>query len=180
MVFMKTRYVTCLSLIVAYFIVFASPVLGDEIVKRHFKPSRMVSAEISKNELKQIYMDGSHARTFHCGCLFDKLKQTSTKACLRKAPASLPIDTKQFMGWMRAMPSAVFGESLACWKKNSCARKSPRFKRMQSDMHNLFPSIATGSEKSALQKEFPFGGMDEYKFCKVDGKVYSSMPPSSL
>ncbi|QPJ64854.1 MAG: hypothetical protein G3M78_05420 [Candidatus Nitrohelix vancouverensis] len=144
----------------------------------------MVSAEISKNELKQIYMAGNHARTFHCGCLFDKLKQTSTKACLRQDPANQPKATSQFMDWMLAMPSATFGESLSCWKQDSCAngsgdsdsrtrccsRKSPRFKRMQSDMHNLFPSIKTTLEKNALQEDLPFGGMEEYKFCKVDGK----------
>ena len=77
------------------------------------------------------------------------------------------------------MPMATFARSLRCWNKSSCAfadgkvkkasqccnEMSPKFKSMQADMHNLFPSVLTHEENEIDSSVGIYGGYQEHIFC---------------
>lgn len=162
--------------------------LSQEVDPKLFQPSRMVSAEISKKQLKKIYLAGSHTQTLHCGCYFDKLKQVFSTLC-EQAPRQPGMKKKpKILEWVHAVPITVFANPLNCWKKKSCTRVgrtglprpqccreiSPKFKTREADMHNLFPAIvAEQTEPRPGSKSAWFGGMEEYRFCSEENKAPS-------
>ena len=151
---------------------------SQELDRREFQPSSLVSRETAEKQLNRIYQLAGKLRTFHCGCVFDKIKQVSPHICERgnKIPAT---NTKsKTLEWVPMMPAHIFGSSLKCWNKNLCTRSggekvqgqqccsevSPKYKKMESDMHNIFPAI---NRPSFIEEAYDkrFGGMWEYEFC---------------
>ena len=64
-----------LNIIIFSFTFFISIVIcaqSQELDRSMFKSSSMVSLEISKKEIKQVYLDSGQTRTLYCGCFFDK------------------------------------------------------------------------------------------------------------
>ncbi|VAX27046.1 hypothetical protein MNBD_NITROSPINAE05-1276, partial [hydrothermal vent metagenome] len=161
------------------------PGQGDaqEAEERMFRPSQMISFELSKAELKNIYWQDDQKRTFHCGCLFDKIQQLAPQVCLHGTQAGIRVEERKFLGWIHAVPVAVFAKPLKCWnealcrkgriqKKNGarcCNVLSQKFKKREADMHNLFPAVALEDEETDGPL-LPFGGMEEYRYCSADGK----------
>jgi len=164
--------------------------LGGEIKKRYFKPSQLISFENAKTEIKEIYSLGGQRETFHCGCVFDELLQVSSNICSQKPEKTESKSSrKEFVKWVHAMPLQVIGKRLKCRTENTCDSSmaqrccnqvSPKFKIIQADMHNIFPSIHT--KKTFHNSEFEdrgsggfngfFGGMEEYKLCKEDRQEF--------
>jgi deoxyribonuclease-1 len=155
-----------------------NPAMGQPLNPDLFQPSTLVSSEIAQRQLQKIYRTSSKQRTFHCGCVFDKLKQVFPHLC-----ADGPIPPKgvpQKLVWASLMPPNIFAKSLTCWNKTSCVRPggetvsglkccsevSPKFKAMESDMHNIFPMMEEPAT-SAVTEEF--SGMGEYRYCKKEG-----------
>ena len=151
---------------------------SQELDKSEFLPSSLVSREIAEKQLNRIYKLGGKFETLHCGCTFDKIKQVSTNLCKRGSKKLLKNKESRTLEWVTMMPEYVFGKSRKCWKKNLCVRSdgtkvkgaqccsevSPKYKKMESDMHNLFPAI--NKLHSTEEKPDPFfGGKWEYEFC---------------
>ena len=140
-----------------------------------FKPSTLVSSEIARKQLQKIYLNSDKRRTFHCGCVFDKLKQVNANICVNGSKSSKQKPKK--LAWKSLMPPRIFAGSLKCWEKTSCARSdgkmvkgrqccsevSPKFKTRESDMHNIFPMI-NGTVFSSETENF--SGMWEYSYCE--------------
>ncbi len=146
----------------------------------HFQSSSLVSSEIAHKQLKKIYLTSGNRRTFHCGCMFDKLKQVFPNLC-SDGPVPSKAEPKTLI-WASLMPPNIFAKSLKCWNKNLCARPdrkiikgsqccsevSPKFKKMESDMHNIFPMI----EEPVIPVETSnFSGLWEYRYCKKEGTL---------
>lgn len=102
----------------------------------------------SKNFLKEIY--SNHQRTFYCDIPYI---YRGKKAFLQNDGSYTPRNptTKkgkvnprtQRIEWEHIMPAENFGRHLPCWKKGGrkACKKDPTFAKMESDMHNLVPSI---------------------------------------
>jgi len=89
--------------------------------------------------LKSIYTN--HQVTFYAGCAYDMKKQVDWGSCglfPRKQPKrALRVE------WEHVMPAWEFGHQMKCWQdggRKAC-RKVLDFKRIESDMHNLRPSV---------------------------------------
>ena len=151
---------------------------SQELDRSEFLPSSLVSRKIAEKQLNRIYKLAGKFETLHCGCTFDKIKQVSTNLCKRGSKNLLKNKESRTLEWVTMMPEYVFGKSRKCWTKNLCVRSdgikvkgaqccsevSPKYKKMESDMHNLFPVI--NKPHSIEEKSEPlFGGMWEYKFC---------------
>ena len=99
-------------------------------------------------------------------------------------------DERKILKWIYAMPLSVFAGSMNCWNQlicikldgskfkgaNCCGSISPKFKSMESDMHNLIPSFdwAIGTTNDSFES-VAFGGMEEYKAC-INGGVIPKDP----
>ena len=178
-----------LKIFIFSFIFFISIVMcaqSQELDRSMFKNSTMVSLEIAKKEIKQVYLDSGQTKTLHCGCFFDKQKQVYPNSC-DSSPSRLRIkEERKVLKWVHAMPLFAFAGSMNCWNElictksdgsifkgeNCCGTISPKFKSMESDMHNLIPSFdwTIGTEKSFVETD-SFGGMEEYKVCTNGGVI---------
>ena len=152
---------------------------SQELDRSEFLPSSLVSREIAEKQLNRIYKLAGKFETLHCGCTFDKIKQVSTDICKRgRSKNPLKNNKSRTLQWVTMMPEYVFGKSRKCWTKNLCVRRggfkvkgaqccsevSPKYKKMESDMHNLFPAINKLHSTEETSDSF-FGGMWEYEFC---------------
>jgi len=157
-----------------------TPGVSQQLSRDLFQPSAMVSSEIARKQLHKIYMASAKLRTFHCGCVFDKLKQVFPSLC-SDGPVSARGEPKKLV-MTSLLPPRVFAKSLKCWNKNLCERLdrkikkgsqccsevSPKFKKMESDMHNIFPMI----EEPVIPIETSnFSGLWEYRYCKREGTL---------
>jgi len=178
-----------LNIIIFSFTFFISIVISaqsHELERSLFKRSSMVSLEIAKKEIKQVYLDSGQTKTLHCGCFFDKQKQVYPNSC-DITSSKLPInDKKIILKWVHAMPLSAFAGSMNCWNQlicsksdgsmfkgaNCCGTISPKFKSMESDMHNLIPSFdwPYGADNNS-SKPVSFGGVKEYKMCSNEGVI---------
>lgn len=163
--------------------IFTIPTFGhsQELDRSEFLTSSLVSRETAEKQLNRIYQLAGKLRTFHCGCVFDKIKQVSPNICERGNKTASEGKNSRTLEWIPMMPSYVFGGSLKCWTKNLCTRSdginvkgaqccsevSPKFKKMQSDMHNIYPAV---NRPSSIEETFDtkFGGMWEYEFCSEE------------
>ena len=172
------NFIQYLILILFIFLI-ALPIDSQELPQKAIQPSTMISVESSKKELKDIYFQSGQNKTLHCGCMFDQQLQVHSKTCkhLTKNP-STKIQSST-VKWVHAMPMEKFAGSLRCWKNPSCTFSdgkikkafqcckeiSPKFKSMQADMHNLFPSVMTEKEGEYDSAMPPYGGKQEYAYC---------------
>jgi len=151
------------------------------VIERFFKPSQMISVELSKKELKKLYLEGGHNRTLHCGCVFDNIQQVAPQACAHGVKGGDQVRDRKILGWTHAVPVAVFAKPLKCWNEALCKRGrvsgdngarccnvlSQKFKKREADMHNLFPAIGDVEKMKSSPK---FGGLEEYRFCSAQSK----------
>jgi deoxyribonuclease-1 len=172
---------TALLLLIINLFVISLPLSVDaqELPRLTFTPSTMVSVESAKKEQKRIYFQGNHNKTLHCECMFDRQLQVHANTCIHSTENLLTTNKPAVVFWVHAMPMNKFAAGLRCWDKFSCAfadgkpkkssqcckEISPKFKSMQADMHNLFPSAVPKGE-TAMDSSSPlFGGNKEYDFC---------------
>jgi len=173
-------------IIFIFLILFPISTEPQELDRSMFKSSSMVSLEVAKKAIKQVYLDSGQTRTLHCGCFFDKQKQVYPNSC-DITPARLRIkEERKILKWVHAMPLSVFADSMNCWSQliciksdgskfkgaNCCGNISPKFKSMESDMHNLIPTVdwTIGTTNDSF-KSVAFGGMEEYKACISGGVI---------
>ena len=114
-----------LNIIIFSFTFFISIVIcaqSEELDRSMFKISSMVSLEIAKKEIKQVYLDSGQTRTLHCGCFFYKQKQVYLNSC-DITPSKYSIsDKKIILKWVHAMPLSAFAGSMNCWNQLICTK----------------------------------------------------------
>jgi deoxyribonuclease-1 len=142
------------------------------------------SFRTAKKEAVKIYHD--HKTTFYCGC---DIEWKGTKGAGKPDLASCGYQVrKQFKRasrteWEHVMPAWQFGHQLQCWqtgKRKNCSKNSPKFKTMESDLHNLVPAIG---EVNGDRSNYSFsdwnGKAHQYGQCPmvVDFKARQVQPP---
>jgi len=169
-----------------FFISIVIPAQSQELDRSMFKSSSMVSLEVAKKEIKQIYLDSGQTKTLHCGCFFDKQKQVYPNSCDITPSKHPTTDKKIILKWVHAMPLNSFAGSMHCWNElictksnglmfkgeNCCGTISPKFKSMESDMHNLIPSFDWPIGRDNYSSNpVSFGGVEEYKMCSKEAVI---------
>ncbi len=181
---MRIKWITAICL---FLCAIGIPISGmsQQLDPDLFQPSSLVSRETAEKQLSKIYHTSGKFRTLHCGCVFDKLKQVFPNIC-EQGPKPVSQDVKPInLEWVNMMPAHVFGKFLKCWNKPLCSRRggnkvsgqqccsevSPKFKKLESDMHNIFPAV---EKPSSMKENFDFGGRWEYEFCPLEGNALSA------
>jgi len=129
----------------------------------------------SKKELRKIYKD--HQTTIYCGCKYNY--KDKKNMIVRKSCGYVPRNERTKKGnvnqrarrieWEHLIPAENFGRQFSCWRdgnpkcvsskgkaykgRKCCTKVNKKYKLMQADMHNLFPSVG---ELNADRKNFRF------------------------
>ena len=132
----------------------------------NIQPSKSKSFSKSKKTLMKIYLNSNQSSTFYCSCKFDSKKNINHATC-NYSPRKNTNKRSRKLEWEHVVPAAKFGENLNCWKQKVCTRKgklyrgrkccgkvSQIFRLMESDLHNLFPSIG---EVNGDRSNYVFG-----------------------
>ena len=139
--------------------------------------------------LKQIYPD--HQKTFYCENSYKldivdgKEKTVIINDINRYSPRKPNRPESKFVNWEHVMPASKLGSTLVCWKNGGrkACRNDTLFKKMESDMHNLVPSIA---ELNSDRGNFEFGDKlptpEQYGQCRfeVDFKAKRAYPREDI
>ena len=145
--------------------------------------SNSISFSKSKKHLKKIYLQSNKNFTIYCGCSFDSNKQIDHTSC-NYSPHKDKNKRSHRLEFEHIVPAHALGKNLQCWKEPICEKRNKKkykgrkccskisyeFKQMQSDMHNLFPSIG---EVNGDRSNFVFGEIEgeERKYGQCDFEV---------
>lgn len=124
----------------------------------------------SKRILAEIYAE--QPVSFYCGCDYKKKGKKlipDLDSCgydpRKNAKRAKRIE------WEHVMPAWAFGHQMQCWQdggRKNC-RKSPNFKQMEADMHNLVPAVG---EVNGDRSNYRFGMLEgenrAYGSCDVE------------
>ena len=130
------------------------PSISPTIHQELFQQSISISFSKSKRTLKSIYLKPNKNRTLYCSCSFDSDKQINNDSC-DYSPRIKSNKRSQQLEFEHVVPAHALGQNLQCWKKPICSKRngkkyrgrkccskvSDEFQQMQSDMHNLFPTV---------------------------------------
>jgi deoxyribonuclease I len=148
----------------------------------------------SKKHLKNIYLQSNKNYTFYFGCSFDSNKQIDHTSC-NYSPRKDTNKRSHRLEFEHIVPAHALGKNLQCWKepicekrnrkkykgRKCCSKVSEEFRRMESDMHNLFPSIG---EVNGDRSNFVFGEIDgekrEYGECDFEVSPGTAEPKKSV
>jgi deoxyribonuclease-1 len=130
------------------------PSISPNTHQELFRQSNSISVSKSKRTLKSIYLQSNKNRTLYCSCSFDSDKQIDHDSC-NYSPRIKSNKRSQQLEFEHVVPAHLLGKILQCWKKPICSKRngkkyrgrkccskvSDEFQQMQSDMHNLFPTV---------------------------------------
>lgn len=144
------------------------------------------SFRTAKKEAAKIYTD--HKSTFYCGCDIEwKGKKGAGASDLVSCGYQVRKQLKRASRteWEHVVPAWLFGHQLQCWtgkkKRKNCAKNSPVFKQMESDLHNLVPAIGeVNGDRSNYRFSDWNGTPTQYGQCPmvVDFKERKAQPPA--
>ena len=178
-------------------IVFANTLLGKPLP--HFggyesHKSNSISFSKSKKHVKNIYLQSKKNYTIYCSCSFDSNKQIDHTSC-NYSPHKDKIKRSYRLEFEHIVPAHALGKNLKCWKKPICEKRNEKkyegrkccskisyeFKQMQSDMHNLFPTVG---EVNGDRSNFVFGEIEgekrEYGECDFEVTGGIAEPKKSI
>jgi len=120
-------------------------------------PSNFSEAKVELR--KFIYHDQTNNGTIYCGCSWTWAGASGgvidLPSCGYKI-AEQPNRAKR-LEWEHIVPASNFGRARQCWQhggRANCEATDPVFNKMESDMHNLAPSIG---EVNADRSNFNYG-----------------------
>lgn len=119
------------------------------------------------------------SKTVYCSCGVDK-KRTDLRSCNYRIQKDAKRASR--LEWEHVVPAEAFGKSFVEWREGSekcikkgkkfkgrkCAETNPEFRKMESDLYNLFPEIG---ELNGLRSNYSMAALtsSDYDFggCKV-------------
>jgi deoxyribonuclease-1 len=120
-------------------------------------PSRPLDFGDAKRALRGFYDRGDAHETLYAGCHFVRWKVAWESCCVQPRHAS-----RARLEWEHVVPAALLGKRDVAWREGDpacrdrrgrpyhgrrCARlASPRFRAVEGDMHNLFPTLGELNE----------------------------------
>ncbi|EIX4508337.1 deoxyribonuclease I [Escherichia coli] len=122
--------------------------------------------------------------TFYCGC---KINWQGKKGVVDLQSCGYQVRKNENRAsrveWEHVVPAWQFGHQRQCWQdggRKNCA-KDPVYRKMESDMHNLQPSVGevNGDRGNFMYSQWN-GGEGQYGQCamKVDFKEKAAEPPA--
>ncbi|KEY90956.1 extracellular deoxyribonuclease (plasmid) [Candidatus Photodesmus blepharus] len=142
------------------------------------------SFQQAKKEAFNVYK--YHPYTFYCGCdiTWKGIKGSGSpdlKSCgykVRKEPKRA-----NRIEWEHIMPAWSFGHQMRCWQeggRKNCLKKH-KFKKMESDLHNLVPAVGevNGNRSNYKFTQWNDNRGDSYGQClmRISFKEKIAMPP---
>lgn len=134
-------------------------------------------------EAKQIAREiwQENRATFYCGCRYDKQGLIDFNSC-DFSPRNKRKNKR--IEWEHVVPVSWYGQQLPCWRSKNCTNKNkvmsnraccqktdPRFRKMETDLHNLVPCER---DVNRARANFPFveltqnqSGYDEFQGCQL-------------
>ncbi len=147
-------------------------------------PRHPTSFSQAKRLAAQIYKQ--HPYSFYCDCPIvwqEKKMIPELKKCgyvVRKNE-----NRANRIEWEHVMPAWQFGHQLQCWQdggRKNC-QKTPQFKKMASDLHNLYPAIGEVNGDRSNYRYQPWNDKTgaNYGQCpiKIDFKNKRADPPEA-
>lgn len=99
----------------------------------------------AKHQAKKIYSTELPAISFYCGC---KINTQEKKWSIDFNSCGYQVRKQERRAkrveWEHIVPAWEFGHQLQCWQnggRKNCGKTSDTFKKMESDLHNLVPSV---------------------------------------
>ena len=142
------------------------------------RPGHYLSMRDAKRALRKLYRQQG-GTTLYANCAFSHWRIDWSHCCYQ--PPSL--DRKR-LEWEHVVPASAFGRHLDAWRKGApecrnrhgsyqgrrCARRaSQSFRKMEADMHNLFPAIGQINEDRAYYPMAIIAGeVRRYGTCDVE------------
>ncbi len=147
----------------------------------------------AKKTLDREIYTGSDRVSFYCGCGYALAPNPGKPNKTRLTPQADSCGLKprknanrsERIEWEHVVPAWEFGHQLQCWQeggRKNC-RKDPKFKRMESDMHNLVPAVGElNGDRSNYRFGIISGEPRAYGACdfEVDFKQRVAEPPESV
>lgn len=153
-------------------------------------PSSFYSA---KKALDREIYTGTDRVSFYCGCDYSPAPNPAKPNKTRLTPQADSCGLKPRKNtnrsgrieWEHVVPAWEFGHQLQCWQeggRKNC-RKDSKFRRMESDMHNLVPAVGElNGDRSNYRFGMIAGESRVYGQCdfEVDFKQRVTEPPESV
>ena len=124
-----------------------------------------------------------HPTSFYCGCEIEWQGKKGSPHLLSCGYAVRKQQRRaERIEWEHVVPAWAFGHQLQCWQeggRKNC-KKVPRFKEMESDLHNLVPTIGEVNGDRSNYSFTDWGGVaSQYGQCEmiVDFKARKAQPP---
>lgn len=170
---MSRNYLALLALFLPCFPLFSHALSLDNYHQNNFSQAKAWAA--------QIHHDAPGS--FYCGCTIHwqgKKGVPDLASCGYQVRKSATRASR--IEWEHVVPAWTFGHQRLCWQdggRKNCA-KDPVYRRMESDLHNLQPSIGevNGDRGNFMYGQWR-GGEQQYGQCamKVDFKNKVAEPP---
>ncbi|WP_051536909.1 endonuclease [Shewanella marina] len=164
---------------------FGSFLMPQYSVAKDTTPAHPTSFSQAKRIASKLYTEHDlPAVTFYCGCDID-ISHKKWKPELSSCGYQVRKQQKRAnrIEWEHIVPAWAFGHQLQCWQeggRKNCKRNSAPFKKMESDLHNLVPSIG---EVNGDRNNFRFSQWNatptQYGQCTmvIDFKDKKAQPP---
>jgi len=145
----------------------------------------------SKKQLRKIYQ--GHQTTIYCDCKYnykDKKNMIDRKSCGYKPRNERTKKGKvnqraRRIEWEHLIPAENFGRQFDCWREGNakcvsskgkkykgrkcCTKVNKKYRRMQADMHNLFPAVGElNADRSNFKFDFELAKPIKYGECRFD------------
>ena len=129
------------------------------------------------------YLNADAPASFYCGCKITwqgKKGIPDLKSCGYQARKNATRANR--IEWEHVVPAWSFGHQRQCWQNGgrSNCEKDPVFRHIESDLHNLQPSVGevNGDRNNFMYSQWN-GGAQQYGQCamKVDFKQKLAEPP---
>lgn len=115
----------------------------------------------AKKEMVKIFKQLEEPTTLYCGCDIVFPRRGGYKPDLSSCGYRIHHDPKRArrIEAEHIMPAWEFGHNLSCWEnaergegRHTCEETSKLFNRMESDLHNLYPSIGEVNKERSNYK----------------------------
>nr|WP_276197976.1 endonuclease [Ferrimonas senticii] len=139
----------------------------------------------AKKELRKIYVNNLPLQSFYCGCEFSargKKLVPDLDGCGYELRKETQRERAERIEWEHVVPAYDFGRQMQCWQdggRKNCG-KDRNFRRMEADMHNLYPAIGeVNGDRSNFGLTDWNGKSVNYGSCEmvVDFKKRQAQPP---
>ncbi len=136
-------------------------------------------------QMRRIYY-GDLQETLYCGCKYQDKKHVDFSTCdfePRYNPNRKSLKRAQSIEWEHIVTAHNMGHFLPCWKeggRKNCSANDETFKRMEGDLHNLYPAIGevNGDRNNFMYSQWTNDPEPMYGKCKtiVDFKLKKAQP----